>query len=93
MIGDDQPVYVQYFRFLERLLHGDLGTSLRTHNAITADLAQFAPATIELSLFAAIWIFFLLLALGLWSASGRRGAEAIRVVMVSFASAPTFFLG
>jgi peptide/nickel transport system permease protein len=92
-LGYDQPVYVQYFRFLERLLHGDLGTSLRTHNAITADLAQFAPATIELSLVAATWIFVLSLALGLWSASGRRGAETIRVVMVSFASAPTFFLG
>jgi peptide/nickel transport system permease protein len=92
-LGYDQPVYVQYFRFLERILHGDLGTSLRTHNAITADLAQFAPATIELSLVAAIWIFVLSLALGLWSASGRRGAETIRVVMVSFASAPTFFLG
>jgi peptide/nickel transport system permease protein len=92
-LGYDQPVYVQYFRFLGRILHGDLGTSLRTHNLVTADLAQFAPATIELALFSAALIFVLSLVLGLWSASGRRGAETIRVVMVGFASAPTFFLG
>ena len=92
-LGYDQPVYIQYIRFLGRILHGDLGTSLRTHDAVTSDLAQFAPATVELAFSAGVLIFILSLVLGLWSASGRRGAVAIRIVMVSFASAPTFFLG
>lgn len=92
-LGYDKPVYVQYVRFLGRVIHGDLGTSLRTHNSVTSDLANFAPATIELALVTAFLIFILALGLGLWSASGVRGANAIRGVMVSFASAPTFFLG
>jgi peptide/nickel transport system permease protein len=91
-LGYDSPVYVQYLRFLGRVLHGNLGTSLRTHNPVTSDLAQFAPATAELALSAAVLIFLLALVLGVWSASGARGANAIRIVMVGFASAPTFFL-
>lgn len=92
-LGYDQPVYVQYVRFLGRILRGDLGTSLRTHNQVTSDLAQFAPATIELAVASIFLIFILALMLGLWSASGVRGANAIRIVMVSLASAPTFFFG
>jgi len=90
-LGYDQPVYVQYVRFLGRVLHGDLGTSLRTHNPVAADLAQFAPATLELALASVILISVLALLLGLWSASGAPGATAIRFALVSLASAPTFF--
>ena len=90
-LGYDQPIYIQYYRFLGRILHGDLGTSLRTHNSVAADLAQFAPATVELALASMILISGLALLLGLWSASGATGATAIRFVLVSLASAPTFF--
>ena len=30
LYGFDQPVYVQFFRYLQRLLQGDLGTSFQT---------------------------------------------------------------
>ena len=48
--GLDRPAYVQYALYLGNLLHGDLGSSLRTGRAISADLGEFFPATIELSL-------------------------------------------
>lgn len=92
-LGYDQPVYVQYADFLKRLAQGNLGTSLRTHNPVLSDLGAFAPATLELALTAAFLVLVLSLVLGLWSASSVPGANAIRFVMVGFASTPTFFLG
>src|SRR5262249_59846612 len=47
--GLDRPLHVQYLAFLGNLLQGELGNSINTRPAITKDLAQFLPATIELS--------------------------------------------
>jgi len=49
-LGLDQPVAVQYGRFISRLVHGDLGTSVRTRQPVASDLSQFLPATLELAL-------------------------------------------
>lgn len=92
-LGYDKPVYVQYVRFLARVLRGDLGTSLRTHNPVQSDLVHFAPASIELALASGVLIFVFSLAFGLWSASNALGSTAIRGIMVAFASAPTFLVG
>ena len=91
-LGYDRPLLVQYGRFLERLVHGDLGASLRTRTSVAGDIAHFAPATIELAVASALWIFPLALGLGLWSALRRYGSSVARVVMLAFASAPAFFL-
>jgi peptide/nickel transport system permease protein/dipeptide transport system permease protein len=42
--GLDQPVLTQYGRFLARLADGDLGTSIRTRQPVTADIAKYLPA-------------------------------------------------
>jgi peptide/nickel transport system permease protein len=91
-LGYNKPFYAQYWRFLTRVVHGDLGTSLRTHNAVSSDLAHFAPATLELAVASALLIFVLALLLGVWSASGVRGANVIRAVMAALSSAPTFLV-
>lgn len=92
-LGYDQSLPNQYLRFLDHLAHGDLGSSLRTHNSVLADLGHFAPASIELALVAAVLMFAFALVLGVWSASGVRGSGAVRGVMIALASAPTFFVG
>jgi peptide/nickel transport system permease protein len=89
-LGYDKPFYAQYWRFLERVAHGDLGTSLRTHNTVASDLGRFAPATLELALWSGVLIIGLSLVLGVWSASGVRGAGLVRAVMAGSASTPTF---
>ena len=48
--GLDQTLIAQYFTYLGNLLHGDLGTSTTTHNAVASDLAQALPATLELAI-------------------------------------------
>ncbi len=48
--GLNDPLPVQYGRYLVNLLHGDLGVSQQTHNPVTTDLKSFVPATAELAL-------------------------------------------
>lgn len=49
-LGLDEPVIVQYGRFMSHLLHGDLGISVRTRQPVTSDVLQYLPATLELAL-------------------------------------------
>jgi len=91
-LGYDKPLWVQYERFLRRLAHGDLGTSLRTRSQVAGDIAHFAPATAELALASAVWIFVFSLTLGIWSALRRYGSGFARLFMLALASAPSFFL-
>ena len=49
-LGLNKPLYVQYFDYLWRVLHGDFGTSMVIRGrSITADILERLPATIELS--------------------------------------------
>ena len=50
--GLDKPLYEQYFIYLKNLLHGDLGTSIRTGQPVMQDLMRYFPATLELSVWA-----------------------------------------
>src|ERR1044071_2241733 len=52
--GLNKPVSEQYWIYVTGLLRGDLGISLRTRRPVAADLRDFFPATLELSLTALI---------------------------------------
>src|SRR5580700_1288519 len=47
--GLDLPLWERYFIFLKGLLHGDLGISIASQRPVLQDIAQFAPATLELA--------------------------------------------
>lgn len=49
-LGLNDPIWVQYGRFLGRLAQGDLGRSVMTRSPVVSELKQFFPATIELAL-------------------------------------------
>lgn len=91
-LGYDKPLWVQYERYVMRVFHGDLGTSLRTHSSVLGDIGHFAPSTAELAFAAAIWMFVLAVGLGLWSALRSHGSGVARLSMLALASAPAFFL-
>ncbi len=42
-LGLDQPLYIQFGRYVEALAHGDLGTSIRTGRPVAEDLKAFSP--------------------------------------------------
>src|SRR5690348_15209238 len=46
--GLEDPIIVQYGRFLARLARGDLGTSVRTRQPVTDDVLRYAMGTLEL---------------------------------------------
>lgn len=65
--GLDRPFYVQYYRYVERLFHGDLGTSMYTGRPVSQMIVQAAPVTIQLAI-AAVLIELLGIPLGVYSA-------------------------
>lgn len=89
-LGMNRPLPVQYALFLGRALKGNLQESLHTHRPVTADLAQFLPATMELAGAAAILALALGTLLGLLTARGK--GTGTRLVMLAGASAPPFLL-
>ncbi len=65
--GLDRPFYVQYVKYVERLLHGDLGDSLFTGRSVTDLIKEAAPVTLQLAI-AAVLIELLGIPLGVYSA-------------------------
>ncbi|MEM3404698.1 MAG: ABC transporter permease, partial [Nitrososphaeria archaeon] len=45
-LGLDQPIYIQYFKFLTRLLQGDLGNNIRTGRPVAQDILEAFPRTL-----------------------------------------------
>ena len=91
--GLDKPLYQQYFIYLKNLLHGDLGTSIRTGRPVLQDLLQYFPATVELSVFAMLIAIVLGILFGVLSAVFRNkpADQILRGVSVSGVSIPSFW--
>jgi peptide/nickel transport system permease protein len=66
-LGLDQPLPVQYVKFVNRLLHGDLGESYQLQKPVTQMIREAAPNTIQLAV-AAVLIELLGIPLGIYSA-------------------------
>jgi dipeptide transport system permease protein len=54
-LGLDQPLYVQYFDYVSKLFHGDLGASLKTQESVWNEFTTLFPATLELALCALVF--------------------------------------
>ncbi|MBP6995233.1 MAG: ABC transporter permease [Phycicoccus sp.] len=96
VLGLDQPIYVQYVRFVQRALQGDFGSStgvLPGRDALDILLARL-PATIELSLLAIAIAIILGIPLG-YLAARHQGRWLDNVSIVSSlvgVAVPVFFL-
>lgn len=66
--GLDKPLYVQYFRYVDTTVHGDLGTSIVSRRPVTTELRERFPATIELSIAAMIFAITFGIPLGFMAA-------------------------
>lgn len=94
-MGLDDPLWVQFFRYVGRLSKGDLGASIVTGNRVADDLRQAVPATIEL-IVPSIGVSLLLgVGLGTMSAvqRGRMLDHAGRVLSIFGMSLPVFWFG
>lgn len=68
----DSPLWQQYFYYVTDLLRGDWGTSTTNGEPIIKALLQYAPATLELCLYAMIIGLTLGMPLGVWAAFKRK---------------------
>ena len=94
-LGLDQKLHVQYLRYLNRILHGDLGTSYRQRMPVTKILRNRLPATAQLA-FAGVLVEVLLgIPVGIISAYWQRSIwDRTSMLLALFGvSAPSFWLG
>ena len=74
-LGYDQPILVQYGKFMQRVVTGDFGNSIRTGDPVTEVIGRAFPATIELAVAAMIIAVGLGVPLGYLAARCARPAR------------------
>lgn len=94
-MGLDQPLAVQYGKWLAAAAQGDLGESIFFRQPVSAVIADSAETSILLALMTMLWIFLLGLPVGILAAA-RHGTwidQGLSGVAMLAASVPTFWLG
>jgi peptide/nickel transport system permease protein len=93
-LGLDLPVHEQFFRYLDNLRHGDLGTSIVTRQPVTQELRRRIPATLELVLvsFAVYLVSGIALAVVAATTRVRIVDLVVRLGAISAHAIPSFVL-
>ncbi|MBV9655910.1 MAG: ABC transporter permease [Acetobacteraceae bacterium] len=94
-LGLDQPLIIQYCRYVWATLHGEFGVSYRLSRPVAALLAERLPATAELAITATLLSVAVGVPLGVFTAVHRRRRVAgilLSICLVAL-SVPTFLLG
>lgn len=94
-LGLDQPLLVQYGRYLDNLLHGDLGRSYLQRAEVSELIASRLPASLVLMAAGIAAELALGLTMGIVAAvrRGRPADQALMVTSFVFVSAPQFVVG
>lgn len=90
--GYDQPVYIQYLRWVDGMLNGNFGYSIVTHQSISTDLAVRIPNTVKLVLPAYLLSYVLAIVFGLLAGSHKNrwmdklidGLSAVGIALPTF---------
>lgn len=92
--GLDDPIYVQYGRFLYQVVQGELGTSIFTKIPVMVELKQFFPATMELALAAMIIAVIVGIPLGVVAAYRHNSFVDLNTTVLALVgvSMPIFWL-
>ena len=94
-LGLDQPLPVQYVQYLGKLIHGDLGASLKTQAPVWTEFKILFPATLELALMALLFALVFGTVAGV-TAAVKRGSfldHGVMTVALTGYSMPIFWWG
>ena len=94
-LGLDQPLPVQYVQYLGKLVHGDLGASLKTQAPVWSEFKILFPATLELALMALLFALVFGMVAGV-TAAVKRGSfldHGVMTVALTGYSMPIFWWG
>src|SRR5437879_2684382 len=94
-LGLDQPLYLQFVRYIGDLGHGDLGNSLTTGQPVGYEIRTRLPASAELTLLGLLFSVTIAVPLGILAATRPNSLidHACRVVATAGVSLPVFFTG
>lgn len=94
-LGLDQPIQVQYWHYLSRLAHGDLGYSFITSQSVNTIIVQDLPRTASVVLGGVVLWLLAGLSVGILSATRARSLfdRMATVGVLTGLSFPTFVLG
>jgi len=94
-MGLNEPIYVQYFRYVSGVVKGDFGISSFTHQPVAEDIKLYFPATLELTFFSMLITILIGIPIGIISASKKDkiADQMTRVVALLGVAMPAFWLG
>jgi len=94
-LGLDQPLYVQYGRYVDRALHGDLGRSYIRREDVARLILSRAPATAILAATAMLLSLALGIPMGMLATAYRNRApdNILLLISLGLVSIPVFWLG
>ncbi len=94
-MGLDQPLPVQYWRYMRSVFKGEFGFSYNTGKPVVEDLKARAPATLELSAFALLIALVIGVPLGIIAAVKRNHFldHLARLITIGTLSIPAFWVG
>jgi len=92
--GLDVPIYLQYFKWIWKMLHGDFGMSFAWNKPVSKLLAERLPLTIMISLFTLIFAYIVAIPIGIYSATHQYSAGDYIFTVFGFAglAIPNFLL-
>ena len=94
-LGLDDPVPIQFGRYLVRAVQGDFGVSYQFRQPVSALLIERMPATLELAICATIFALGSGILMGVYSALRRDSvlAKVFQAISLIGVSLPTFLIG
>lgn len=94
-MGLNDPLPVQFWRYVKDLLRGDLGRSIMSNNPVSVELAHRFPATLELSFFAILFAVFVGVPAGIIASINQNSwfDNLSMLIALIGVSMPIFWLG
>jgi peptide/nickel transport system permease protein len=94
LYGLDQPLHVQYWRWLKRIVTLDFGESLRDHRPIIEKLKERVPVSIKLSGISLLLAYLISIPLGIYSSTHQYslGDKVSTVALFALYSLPNFWI-
>ena len=95
VLGLDKPFYVQYFNFLGNAVQGEFGMSLRQVQPVSSLIIDRLPATLELSVVAALFSLLAGIPMGVYTALRPKSflSQILLAISLIGVSLPTFLIG
>lgn len=94
-LGLNDPIFVQYFRYVVNAIQGDFGISYSYNRDVSEMITDRLPATIELVLLSGFLSLLLAIPAGIYTGISQKGglAQTIMALSVIGVSVPSFLLG